>query len=129
MEEINEVATVNYDKMLKSEISLTLLRIGAPAHIMGFTYLKDVIYIVTRDPNRLRGVTKNLYPVIAEKYNTTSDAVERTIRSCIKDIYKGGTENFAEFLGVSRIDPEHIFSNAHFIALVSEKIRINLDML
>ena len=52
--------------------------------ILGFNYLKDAIEMCLKDQNMLCGVTKVLYPTIAEKYKTTTHRVERAIRHAIE---------------------------------------------
>ena len=55
---------------------------GVPAHIKGYLYLRDAITMVYHNVDLLGSVTKELYPEIARKYNTTASRVERAIRTC-----------------------------------------------
>lgn len=57
---------------------------GVPAHIKGYQYLRDAIKMVVDEVNLLGGVTKELYPLIAQKYSTTPSRVERAIRHAIE---------------------------------------------
>ena len=47
---------------------------GVPAHVKGYQYLRDAILLILDDINLLGAVTKELYPLVAEKYNTSAIA-------------------------------------------------------
>ena len=51
------------------------------------------------NPERLQYVTKELYPVIAEKYNTDWRAVEHSIRITISRSWERDSALFAKILG------------------------------
>ena len=55
-----------------------LLLMGVPAKIKGFTYIVDALQIFEERGSGIL-ITKELYPVIAEKNNTTASRVERAI--------------------------------------------------
>ena len=65
---------------LETEITNIIHEIGVPAHIKGYMYLREAITMVVNDMELLSAVTKELYPSIAKKYNTTASRVERAIR-------------------------------------------------
>jgi hypothetical protein len=52
--------------------------------------MRDAIKMVIADPNLLGGITKELYPSIAKKYNTTPSRVERAIRHAIEVAWTRG---------------------------------------
>ena len=78
------------DKQYHTLITSILHEIGVPAHIKGYTYMRDSIKMVIADPNLLGGITKELYPSIAKKYNTTPSRVERAIRHAIEVAWTRG---------------------------------------
>ena len=69
---------------LETEITNIIHEIGVPAHIKGYMYLREAITMVVNDMELLSAVTKELYPSIARKYNTTASRVERAIRHAIE---------------------------------------------
>ena len=69
---------------LETEITSIIHEIGVPAHIKGYMYLREAITMVVNDMELLSAVTKELYPSIAKKYNTTASRVERAIRHAIQ---------------------------------------------
>ncbi|MDU1230329.1 MAG: sporulation transcription factor Spo0A, partial [Clostridium sp.] len=60
---------------LETEITNIIHEIGVPAHIKGYMYLREAITMVVNDMELLSAVTKELYPSIAKKYNTTASRV------------------------------------------------------
>lgn len=66
-----------------SKYSERLLDLGVTPNLLGFNYLCEACEIV--ESNRLASATRQVYPLIAGKYNTTSSRVERAIRHT-KDI-------------------------------------------
>jgi two-component system response regulator (stage 0 sporulation protein A) len=98
---------------------------GVPAHIKGYHYLRDAILLVINEVNLLGAVTKELYPLIAEKFNTTPSRVERAIRHAIELAWdRGNVEMMTKFFGYT-IDLERGKpTNSEFIAMVADKLRI-----
>lgn len=50
----------------------------------GFQYIATAIELVSLDRNYLYGITKQLYPKIAQEFDTTASRVERAIRHSIE---------------------------------------------
>ena len=74
----------NEPQDLETEITNIIHEIGVPAHIKGYMYLREAITMVVNDMELLSAVTKELYPSIAKKYNTTASRVERAMRHAIE---------------------------------------------
>ncbi len=99
--------------------------IGIPAHIKGYIYLRDAIIKVINQVDLLGGITKELYPSIAEKYNTTPSRVERAIRHAIEVAWNRGNidvinDLFGHTVNRERGKP----TNSEFIAMVADKFRL-----
>jgi len=101
--------------------------IGIPPHIRGYTYLRTGISLVMQRPDYLGAVTKELYPAIGERCDTTAPRVERAIRHAIEVAWtRGNLEAIRRVFG-----PAHSFhrgkpTNSEFIALVADKLRLGL---
>lgn len=65
--------------MNRSKIEDVLLAMGVPAAIKGFIYIADAIEMLGERGTHI-SITKELYPAIAKKNNTTPSRVERAIR-------------------------------------------------
>ena len=61
-----------------------LHNLGIPSHVRGYQYIKEGILIVYHSNNQMAYITKDVYPEIARKYDTTPTRVERAIRHAIK---------------------------------------------
>ena len=107
------------------EVTNILHQMGVPAHIKGYQYLRDAIVFVIDDTNLLGAVTKELYPMIAEKYNTTASRVERAIRHGIELAWDRGNidlmnKYFGYTIDVERGKP----TNSEFIAMIADKLKM-----
>jgi len=69
---------------MEKDITDIIHEIGVPAHIKGYMYLREAITMVVENMELLSAVTKELYPSIAQKFNTTASRVERAIRHAIE---------------------------------------------
>ncbi|OPX83765.1 MAG: Stage 0 sporulation protein A [Pelotomaculum sp. PtaB.Bin104] len=98
---------------------------GVPAHIKGYFYLRDAILMVISDVNLLGAVTKELYPMIAVKYQTTPSRVERAIRHAIELAWdRGNVDMMTKFFGYTINLERGKPTNSEFIAMVADKLRI-----
>lgn len=69
----------------KLEISKILKKLGVSPDLKGYACLREAIEMVMNDETLLHlGVTKTLYPTIAQKLNTTASRVERAMRHAIE---------------------------------------------
>ncbi len=124
----NEVMSVPAPKKnmdLELLISNVLHDIGIPAHIRGYMYLRDAITMVIHQSDILGSVTKILYPVVAQKYNTTASRVERAIRHAIEVAWsRGNVERINALFGFTVNRKKGKPTNSEFIAMVSDKLRM-----
>ena len=119
------ITSSNDENSLDTKITNIIHEIGIPAHIKGYLYLREGIKLVVNDVNILGAVTKELYPNIAKTYNTTSSRVERAIRHAIEICWNRGKTQLSESLfGYSIKNSTHKPTNSEFIAVISDKIRL-----
>lgn len=112
-------------KDLESEITNIIHEIGVPAHIKGYFYLREAISMVVNDIELLSAVTKELYPSIARKYNTTSSRVERAIRHAIEVAWsRGQVESINKIFGYTIHNEKGKPTNSEFIAMVADRLRL-----
>ena len=112
-------------KNLDVEVTNLIHQMGVPAHIEGYQYLRNAIILVIEDVSLLGAITKELYPAIAAKYNTTPSRVERAIRHAIELAWERGnvdmmTRFFGYTISIERGKP----TNSEFIAMVSDRLRL-----
>ena len=114
-------------RSLDVEVTEVLHEIGIPAHIKGYLYLREAICLVVQRVELLGGVTKELYPSIAKRYQTTPSRVERAIRHAIEVAWNRGNVDlihslFGHTVNSDRGKP----TNSEFIPMVADKLRMEL---
>ena len=123
----NLTANASVKDMANIEYVVTdmIHRIGIPAHIKGYHYLRTAIILSINDDEMINSVTKLLYPTVAQRYGTTSSRVERAIRHAIEIAWDRGDVDvlnglFGYTIHTSRGKP----TNSEFIALIADKLRL-----
>jgi len=112
---------------LDTTITAIIKEIGVPAHIKGYAYLREAIQMVYIDIELLGSVTKILYPEIAKKFTTTPSRVERAIRHAIEVAWnRGNYESISEMFGYTVHHLKSKPTNSEFIAMIADKIRIDM---
>jgi len=108
-----------------TEITRIIHEVGIPAHIKGYMYLREAIGMVMNDIDLLSAVTKELYPSIAKKHNTTASRVERAIRHAIEVGWaRGQIETINKLFGYTVNNGKGKPTNSEFIAMVADKLRL-----
>lgn len=113
-------------KPIEVEVTTLLHDMGVPAHVKGYQYLRDAILRALADENLIGNITKELYPKIADKYDTTPGRVERAIRHAIELAWgRGNVDLMTEYFGYTINLEKGKPTNSEFIAMVSDRIRLN----
>mgnify|MGYP002577633884 FL=1 len=110
---------------LQISISKMLHELGMPSHIKGYQYIREAISMVYDNPDIVGGITKELYPEIATKFDTTVSRVERAIRHAIEVSWNRGDwdlmeEIFGHSVDIDKAKP----TNSEFIVTVADKLRL-----
>lgn len=123
---VNNIVDANMEVFdLETRITKILHDVGVPAHIKGYVYLRAAITEVINNMDLLSAVTKELYPVIATKFNTTPSRVERAIRHSIEVAWsRNQTETIEEIFGYTINIGKGKPTNSEFIAIIADKIRL-----
>lgn len=118
------------EKDLETKITKIIQEIGVPAHIKGYLYLREAINMVVEDMDYLGAVTKELYPGVAEKFNTTASRVERAIRHAIEVAWnRGKIDTIDSIFGYTVNNNKGKPTNSEFIALIADKLRLENEEL
>ena len=112
---------------IEVKVTEILHQIGVPAHIKGYHYLRDSIIMAIEKPEIINAVTKQLYPSVAKKYDTTSSRVERAIRHAIEVAWdRGDVEVLNSYFGYTIQGSRGKPTNSEFIAMISDKLRLQM---
>ena len=110
-------------KTLDEKITCIFLIIGIPAHIKGYHYLREAVRMVYYEPDLTSRITKELYPGIGRRFNTSASKVERAIRHAIEVAWtRGKIENINQVFGYNIYSKNDKPTNGEFIALVADKL-------
>ena len=83
--------------------------------------------MVVENMELLNYITKQLYPTIAKKYQTTSSRVERAIRHSIEVAWsRGKAEVVDDIFGYTIDNNKGKPTNSEFIAMVADRIRLQM---
>ncbi len=112
---------------LEIQVTDILHQIGVPAHIKGYHYLRDSIMMSVQQPEIINAVTKQLYPSVAKKYETTSSRVERAIRHAIEVAWdRGDVDVLNSYFGYTIHNSRGKPTNSEFVAMISDKLRLQM---
>lgn len=110
---------------LQMSITKILHELGIPSHIKGYQYIREGISIIYERPETIGGITKELYPELALKFDTTVSRVERAIRHAIEVSWNRGSwdlmeEIFGHSVDIDKAKP----TNSEFIVTIADKLRL-----
>ncbi len=115
------------DPQLERYITEIMLEMGVPAHLKGYYYLRNAILMTERDVETVTSVTKLMYPVIARRFKTTDQKVERAIRNAIEVSWeRGNVQTFEKLFGYSVLDGKNRPTNSEYIARIADKVRLDI---
>ncbi len=124
--DVSESADFN---TLQVQVSEIMHQIGVPAHIKGYQYLREAILLTINDGEMMSSVTKILYPSVAKRYSTTSSRVERAIRHAIEVAWdRGDVDVLNSYFGYTIQSERGKPTNSEFIAMISDKLRLQLKI-
>lgn len=110
----------------EAAVTALLHKIGIPAHFKGYNYLRDAVLMLLQDDTLLGGsLTKELYPRLAERYNTTAGGVEAAIRNAVIAAWEHGNREFLTELTGSASKGKFP-TNSLIIAKLADQMRYRL---
>ena len=115
--------TIKFNKQLDEKISNIFISIGIPAHIKGYQFLREAVKLAVEKPEIIGSITKQLYPTIAERFETSSSKVERGMRHAIEVAWnRGKIENINSLFGLKIYNSNEKPTNGELIALIADKM-------
>ncbi len=118
------------EQNLKISVTKLLHELGVPSHIKGYQYIREGILILYNNPDIVGGITKELYPEIASKYDTSVSRVERAIRHAIEVSWNRGNLDLMEEIFGHSVDYDKAKpTNSEFIVTVADKLKLEHNIL
>ena len=111
---------------IEVEVSTLLHDLGIPSHVRGYEYIREGVLLLFANDGVASLVTKEIYPKIANKYQTTSSRVERAIRHAIEISWTRGDIKLMEDLFGNSIDFDRSRpTNSEFLSTIADRFRLN----
>ena len=105
-----------------SKVVIILRKCRINSKYKGYKYIPDAVEIIiqlNKDRKNIHMI-RDVYPVIAEKYQTTVGNIEADIRNTIKKCWKNNKEYVQEILGYF---PLECPSNIEFLEAIASYIK------
>lgn len=116
-----------YHSNLQISITKMLHELGMPSHIKGYQYIREGVSMIYNNPSMIGGITKELYPELATKFDTTVSRVERAIRHAIEVSWNRGNWDYMEEIFGHSVDIDKAKpTNSEFIVTVADKLRLEI---
>ena len=113
------------EESVDERITNLFLTLGIPAHIKGYQYLREAVRMVLENHDVINRITKELYPGIARKFDTSASKVERAMRHAIEVAWtRGRLDAVNQMYGYRVFAREDKPTNGEFIAMVSDKLAV-----
>ncbi len=110
-----------YDKVTKLLLNFKFL-----PQMQGFEFLRSAILYYWEKGEDLSGITTEVYPILAKKYNTQITSIERNIRKVIDKAYTfGGLLSLNDYFDTIVYTNKFKFSNNEIIAIFVELLKLD----
>ena len=121
-------SNTRYSENIDLEISQILHNLGIPSHIRGYKYIREGIMIIYNNES-VSLITKEIYPQIASKYETTPSRVERAIRHAIEVSWiRGDLALMEDLFGFSVSCDKAKPTNSEFLSTIADRIKMNKNI-
>ena len=109
---------------LYNKVSDILEQLCMTPKYLGYVFLREAIMFVVNSGTSYFAISKDIYPSIAKKMNSTYDSVERCMRTAISSSWKKCSyeDKKAYFAGYA-LRENVVPTNSEYISVISEKIR------
>ena len=123
--EFFRTAAIGTAPSIDERLSNLFLTIGIPAHIKGYAFLREAVKMVVENPDIINRITKELYPGIGKRFNTSASKVERAIRHAIEVAWsRGRIDTLNKAFGCKVATREDKPTNGEFIAMLADKLAL-----
>lgn len=96
IEQVESISSEKNNEIKREKmINYIMKNVGIPASILGYKYVIRSIELVLNGKVE-KSVTKELYPIVAKEFKTTSSRVERAIRHAVEVSMDNGNMDFIE---------------------------------
>lgn len=115
----------NNEESFESKITSIMHSVGIPARVKGYSYIREAILLSIENTDNSNKMTKDVYPKIAKKFNSTPSRVERAIRHALEISWNQNKESISSLIfGKSVRVTDKKPTNSEFIASIADKLKL-----
>ena len=109
------------------EIDEVFDALGLNENDVGCDFLRRAVMIALDGENNDFGITKRIYPIVAQEFGTTPSCVERRIRSAIYDAWRSEhSAVITSYFGYTVDNMRGRPTNSEFIAALADRIKLEM---
>lgn len=112
--------------LLESTVTEVMFKLGIPANIKGYHYLREALMLCATNFEYIHGITKVLYPTVANRFSSTPTRVERAIRHSIDVLWTQGNADVIHAYFGQRPTIRSKPTNSELIAVLADNIRLRM---
>lgn len=111
-------------KKYEAWVDNVFLELGIPQNVKGYDYLMAAVLLATDEPELVQAMTRELYPRVANLFNTTASRVERAMRHALELAWDhGDPEILHDMVGYTVGTAKDKPTNGNFLAIMVNKLR------
>ncbi|WP_295212275.1 sporulation initiation factor Spo0A C-terminal domain-containing protein [Ruminococcus sp.] len=110
-------------QQIHNDITQALKLLCITPNYTGYEYIREAVKIVLEGDKLTKGMSKIIYPTVAQRHDVTPASVERSIRTAIKRCWqKVEEQNKVKFFGNFALDPEFVPTNSELVFVIADRI-------
>lgn len=110
---------------LELHVTDVLHQMGVPARLTGYHYLREAIMMLVNDMDISNSITQVLYYDVEKMHNSTTEKVERAIRTAVEVSWeRGNARVFEQIFGYSAVSGKKKPCNSEYMVQVADQIRL-----
>ena len=83
---------------IDNDLGIVFRYLNISSRKYGYRYWKDAIFLYISSEKMQVSICKDIYPVIAKKYNKSASSIERAMRLCFEDALYFSSKNDDDFI-------------------------------
>lgn len=111
-------------KEYEAWVDSVFLELGIPQNVKGYDYLMAAVLLATDEPEIVRALYKELYPRVADFFNTTASRAERAMRHAIQLAWSNSNPKILfEMFGYTVNSSMYMSTTGNFVAVIANRLR------
>ena len=121
------VSNDKFFECVSNDVDIVFNVLNISPNKSGYKYFKEAIFIYMTNQNTEKlSMTKQVYPIIAKKFETTSSRVERALRHAIEVAWSRGDIDIQNEIFGYTIDPKKGHpTNSEAVATIADYLKRN----